>query len=789
MSKLNSIVSKPRGRFQYQPFLFSIACIAFLGFLVNSFYSQNQETKQEAVESDVESAASSIYGRVKSHSEFASLIADEYGENQLQKKFFIRKSSRFNKNHPELTSISIINKSGERNWVYPESVNHLRSMEVSRDPIHDVVEKALKTENMAISVPFSCLKGSVAIALAVPIIKDLAVAGSVVVQIDFEKLFRSDLRSEYSQRYRIELKNAEGISLVNIFVPDKALTEIFAVKSLFDTKDSPTIGLVRYQSPYNWLIVSLSVVCFFLVLGLTLVINTLSNDNKKRKLIQLELERAKNAAEQANKAKSQLIANISHEIRTPLGAIQGYTDLLERFSFSKEEKRKTIKSIKRNTFHLLNIIRDLLDLSKIEAGLLEFEEIDFHLLETIQDTVETVKLYSQKPDIIIEIDLLTPVPETVTSDQAKFRQILTNLISNAVKFSNEGGIKLSLSFDDQVVVIKVIDKGIGMTNEQAMRIFRPFVQGDTSIARKFGGTGLGLALSKTFAQKLGGELHLTETKLKQGSTFTFTFTPKLGENPVFINSLKGLSLDENETIQDRKYPDLLGRKILVVEDCKDNQIIYTKFLEDAGAQVSIANSGAEAIEKASSGITIDFIIMDIQMPELDGYEATRMLRSQGVKIPILALTAHAMKGERERCLEAGCDDYITKPIDSESLIESIAVLGKAENVENGENKPEPLHSKMHADPRVKPLLSGFLTGINGRIKDMRAATAEGNHKLIAILSHQLKGTALNYGYPTISEAAAEIEIMAHLESEDNKREVLSVLEKIESQANEALACL
>ena len=572
--------------------------------------------------------------------------------------------------------------------------------------------------------------------------------------------------------------------MINIFVPDKGLTEIVSVKNLFNSAYSPTISLIRYQSPFNWLIVSLSLVCFCLVLGLTFAINVLSKDNRERKTVQIELERAKNAAEQANNAKSQLIANISHEIRTPLGAIQGYTDLLQRYSLSKEERRRTVKAIKRNTFQLLNIIGDMLDMSKIEAGLLESEEVEFHMLDAIQDIIETVNLYSQKPHILIELDLATPMPAIVIADQGKFSQILTNLISNSVKFSEEGSVRVAVSFDSPSITIKVIDTGIGMSEDQAKRIFRPFVQADTSIARKYGGTGLGLALSKTFAERLGGDLELTESILGQGSTFTFTFSPKLSDEIAFVESLEELILEENESSPDQGDRELLDITILIVEDCKDNQIIYAKYLEEAGAHVIIASSGFDALEKSPSP-DIDIIIMDIQMPEIDGYEATQLLRARGLICPIVALTAHAMKGERERCLNAGCDDYITKPIDSDSLVEKIKELI---NVPERRRIGKKLRSKMHTNPRVRPLLPSFLTGIQARIQDMRIAASTGNHQAIAILSHQLKGTALNYGYPTISDEAARVESMSLEESKDT-HEVLVILTKIEDQAKAALAAL
>ena len=777
------------GRFQnkiqrYQPLIFSFASLLFLGFLISSFYFQNIETKEEAIRSDIESVTASLLGRIKGHVEFISLIADEYGENQLEKRFFIKKSDKFRTNHPELISISIVERENLRKWFFPESVDYIRSEAVIREPIENAIKESIVSEMAAYSKVYSSIQGETALAVAIPIVKDLEISGAIVAQINLERLFRSDIRNEYLERYRVELLDSDSRSLVNMFNFDMSLTNIVQKKAILNSENSPIVSLIRYQSPLNWLIISLSVACLFLVTGLALAIFTLSNDNRQKQLVQFELERAKNAAEQANKAKSQLIANISHEIRTPLGAIQGYLDLLYRFNLSNEEKNKTLKSIRRNTFNLLNIINDLLDMSKIEAGLLESEETEFNLIELILETVESVTFYSQNPNVSIETDIVTPIPEYIVSDQVKFGQILTNLLSNAIKFTKEGAIRVTVGFHNPKVSIEVSDTGIGMSEDQSKKIFRPFIQADTSISRKYGGTGLGLSLSQTFAEKLGGHLELAKSELNKGSTFKFSLTPRILENVSMINNLKEARNIEICGQDFKHINQLKGIVVLIVEDCRDNQIIYSRFLEGEGAKVLTASTGAQSLA-ISEEEKYDMAIMDIQMPEMDGYETTQSLRRMGITVPIVALTAHAMMGERERCLSAGCTDYITKPIDSETLVSKIRELL---DIKDKISPDEGLKSKLHSNPRVSPLLYGFVSGISERISNMKMAISKNDRQELRILSHQLKGTSLNYGYPTISEASAKIESMMATDSVDIEQ-AAPIVDDIESYANRALIVL
>ena len=394
------------------------------------------------------------------------------------------------------------------------------------------------------------------------------------------------------------------------------------------------------------------------------------------------LAAARAEADRANRLKSAFLANMSHEIRTPMTAILGYANLLLDAEQSASDRVNYVQTIRRNGDHLLSIINDILDLSKIEAGRMAVERIACSPFQIISEVVSLMRVRAAEKKLELEVEYRGPIPQTIQTDPTRFREILVNLVGNAIKFTARGGVRIVADLADPAAApeprlrVAVIDSGVGMTREQAARIFQPFAQGDSSTTRRFGGTGLGLAISRHLAELLGGGIRV-DSRPGEGSTFVMT---------VLTGPLAGVALldgpPRTETAGGSGAPEpgkpasepaiALSGRILLAEDGPDNQRLISYFLKKAGATVEIADNGAVAVEKAlqasAAGEPFDLILMDMQMPELDGYGATSMLRQKGYAGPIIALTAHAMDGDRQKCLKAGCNDYTTKPIDRKQLL-------------------------------------------------------------------------------------------------------------------------
>ncbi|MES2770347.1 MAG: PAS domain S-box protein [Bdellovibrionota bacterium] len=387
-----------------------------------------------------------------------------------------------------------------------------------------------------------------------------------------------------------------------------------------------------------------------------------------------ERKKAEEAIENANKAKTQFLANMSHEIRTPLGIIAGFTDLAIDSAQNESERQNALLRIKKNSDLLTELVNDILDLSKIEANKLDLEIKETETIKFLNDMADSMSIKAKEKGLDLLISANTSVPNIIKTDQLRLRQILYNVIGNAIKFTNSGHIKVSVRCEEiensrrPKIIFQVQDTGIGITDDQKEKLFKPFSQADTSTTRKYGGTGLGLVLSKKLAQFLGGDLTLLHSEPGKGSTFEISIVPgETEQNTIIIHQ---------STYQAKKLqPTLKDLNILVVEDSLDIQALVSKYLKYAEANIEIANNGKEGLEKALHG-NFDLVLMDISMPELDGFEATQKLRESGFKKPIIAMSAHAMKEEKERAVKNGFNDYITKPMNKTQLIEKISFYSK-----------------------------------------------------------------------------------------------------------------
>lgn len=397
-------------------------------------------------------------------------------------------------------------------------------------------------------------------------------------------------------------------------------------------------------------------------------------DISDRKAIEEKLAQAVQLAEGANMTKSAFLANMSHEIRTPLAAILGFSGLLKDQKLDQKDREQYVDTIVRNGQSLTRIIDDILDLAKVEAGKLEFENVPISIAEIVNDAVDLFRDKAKEKGISLSVKVDDLVPAEICSDPTRLRQILVNLIGNAVKFTNEGSVEVFVTADARQkrkaqVTIDVKDTGIGLSAEQQEKLFSPFTQADNSMTRKFGGTGLGLALSQRLAQALSGNISIKESYPGKGCTFSLSFTAELPQ--------KGSSNPDSKTNQESETVMLEGVSVLVIDDSPDNQFLVDRMLSKRGAKVDTASDGDEGYKKAIAG-NYDVVLMDLQMPKMDGYQAKEMLDRNGYKKPVIALTAHAMSDERNNTKAAGFSDHLTKPIVTADLIAALRAFCQRE---------------------------------------------------------------------------------------------------------------
>jgi signal transduction histidine kinase/ActR/RegA family two-component response regulator len=445
-------------------------------------------------------------------------------------------------------------------------------------------------------------------------------------------------------------------------------------------------SLTRLQTAKGWLFVALTSTVLYVSLKATFIRISVV-DRLLRKAVALAKESAEEATA-ANQSKSIFLANMSHEIRTPIGAIQGFTDLLLESHHALDEEREWLLTIRRNTEQLTRLIDDILDISKIEADRFHIERTRFSLTELLNDLFAAMSLKAQKKGIRLEVSGTNGLPEWVEGDALRLKQVFNNIIGNAIKFTAKGHVDVTLTTSPpgpdsrkRRLEILVRDTGIGLSPDQQRILFQPFVQADSSTSRYFGGTGLGLYLAKRLAQSLGGDLVLVESQPRKGTTFRATLPIDVADSPVQIPALTEVENLVSEPSASRAKR-LEHVKILLVEDSLDNQKFLTRMLANEGATVDTADNGSIGVSKALEK-DFDLILMDIQMPGVDGHEAVRRLRAQKYAHPIVALTAHAMKEERTRSLSGGFDGFLTKPISRETLVMEIENLLAARRVSMG----------------------------------------------------------------------------------------------------------
>jgi len=499
-----------------------------------------------------------------------------------------------------------------------------------------------------------------------------------------------------------------------------------------------------------------------------------------------QLRAATAEAQAANQSKTEFLANMSHEIRTPMTAILGYTDILLEEGLRHRVPPawiQAVETIRRNGEHLLTIINDILDLSKIEAGRLQIETLPCSPVQLLAEVESLMRVRATEKGLSFTIDFPTPIPERICTDPTRLRQILINLVGNAVKFTETGGVRVTVRYPAGTdhkkvraytpqIEFEVRDTGIGMTPEQMRRLFQPFTQADTSTSRRFGGTGLGLTICQRLAYMLGGTIEV-ESEVGVGSVFRLRIATGLSgdvqliqPNPATVTAAASMRV---ATLPAGVF---VGR-VLLVEDGPDNQRLLTALLQKAGLQVELAENGRIALEKAlgaqQAGHPFDLILMDMQMPEMDGYEATRKLRASSYARPIVALTAHAMPSDREKCLAAGCNDYLAKPVDRKQLWGTLAkYLRPAAAAPETHVSPDAggaaetgQATALLADGSVHPSIAAnlartFILSLPQELEALRRHVALRDLQALRLLAQSVQDSAARSGLDQIAEFAGRL---------------------------------
>ncbi|MEW4487233.1 ATP-binding protein [Thalassoglobus sp. JC818] len=523
----------------------------------------------------------------------------------------------------------------------------------------------------------------------------------------------------------------------------------------------------------------------------------------------------KELAEAANQSKSEFLANMSHEIRTPLTAILGFAEELSEEDQSQQQRLEYIETILRNGEHLLQLINDLLDLSKIESTQAELEQIATDTEPFFSDVLQLLAVRAEKKDLELTGRYETKVPTQILFDPTRVRQILVNLIGNALKFTEEGGVRVAVGYEALTetsgsLILAVEDTGIGMTSEQMDRLFHRFTQADGSTTRRYGGTGLGLSISRRLARMMGGDVDV-QSDVGIGSCFTANVVVEVSPQTEWIAAGTHVSprvQKPERTIKPiQNLPDC---QLLLVEDSEDNQVLLSRILTRAGATVSIASNGQEALDVVFDDPNrFDLILMDMQMPIKDGYTATRELRESGWSRPIIALTANAMKGDSENCLAAGCNDYATKPIDREHLFGLIKRMVSPNDMSNetelklqNNDQPSSVPEATAARPAdaltfdeglarercggdeelLEEIMTIFHESLDHEIYQLRAAWTAEDRSTVIRLAHTLKNSADNIGASAASRIAQSLEVK--LSSPDQSLDKLTpVRDELETTFN------
>lgn len=495
------------------------------------------------------------------------------------------------------------------------------------------------------------------------------------------------------------------------------------------------------------------------------------------------LEKATIKAEEATIQKSEFLATMSHEIRTPLTAIIGFAETTLFKEQTPEQRENAIQTIIRSGKHLLQVINDILDLSKIEANKLAVELQEFSLFELLSDVDKMIRPMANDKGLNFSINYIFPLPEKINSDQLRVKQILFNLCNNAVKFTEKGYVLINVSCDcnskDKNIEFEVVDNGIGISEENQDMVFQAYRQADSSTTRKFGGTGLGLSLSRLLSQKMDGDLSMTSI-LGKGSKFKLSIPVNIaGDLRIVFNQDQVPDINQEKAHALPKG--LLQGSVLLAEDNYDNQQLLLIYLRRMGVDVTVVENGKLAVEAATEK-NYDLVLMDMRMPEMGGLEAIRVLRKQGFDKPIVALTANTMKEDKDACYKAGCNGFLSKPVNVTKFNATVEKF-----LSQGEQANRQQAGLLKDGKESEELMQKFITNVANNITDIEQFIQLQEWNKLDQLLHQLRGTGGNFGFQDISTLAEQMEHFVRAEDSSELHKLLNDLkathEKMRSGIN------
>lgn len=517
-------------------------------------------------------------------------------------------------------------------------------------------------------------------------------------------------------------------------------------------------------------------VFFWVLVWAALILSTLFERlEKQKKILQAQtsaLEDKRDEAIRQSEVKSKFLANISHELRAPLNSLLGYSEMLLQSDQEMHERILGINTIIRNGEYMLNLVNDLLDLSKIEAGKLEINKEDVGIFDMLKDVQHLFATQARMKNLLLEFNYQMPVPETIYTDPVRFKQILINLISNAIKFTEKGFVKVETAYNkDGSLNVFVRDSGIGLSNEQINKIFDDYTQADKNTTKKYGGTGLGLSLSKTLANLLGGKILVSSTP-GQGSVFTVQIDAGVKDDSVLLTEIPKDREDKN-IYTPEEYDVRYRGTVLLVEDNVDNQNLFSNYLSRHGLTVFAAYNGKQALEMIQER-SFDLIIMDAQMPLMDGQEATRQIRALGITTPIVALTGNSSTSDIAEFYAAGCNEYLAKPIKREQLIRVCKLF--LPDAGKSVVTTTPLFSSLLQDePELIDIVAGFVDRFMEILQQLRHLLEQNTLDDLKIKVHELKGSGGNVGYLDITNICSQIEFQI---STGNLDEIYHLIDKL-----------